>query len=327
MKAVLVCAFVALAFAASIPTDVTSTLRSFVDFKNTYNRQYSSAGEEAHRFGCFHENLRRINVLNNQGDNAQYGVNQFADLCADEFKSMYHNLRINKKNTTATHPVPKVAPLDSFDWRQHGAVNAVKNQAQCGSCWAFSTVAALEGSWVVSGKHQLASFSEEELVQCAKSAGAGCQGGDMIEAIQWVLKNGGIDSESDYPYTSGTGITGACKTAKVANKVGKFSQLLQAGTDESTYSAFLQAHGPLSIGVDASSGWQLYFGGVKTACTGSQVDHGVAIVGFGVSELSVPYWIVRNSWGASWGESGYIRLKRGVNCDLLTTEVSTATSQ
>jgi len=321
---VLLFACLAVAAFASLPVDVQGALRTFVDFKNTFNRQYSSAGEESHRFGCFHSNLVKINQLNSRGDKATYGINKFTDLCADEFKTMYHNLNVKKSNKTVA-PVPtKAAPLDSFDWRDHGAVNAVKDQAQCGSCWAFSTVAALEGAWFVGG-HGLNSFSEEELVQCATSAGAGCNGGDMVAAIQWVIQNGGIDTEADYPYTSGTGVTGNCDNSKLGNKVGKFATLLQAGTDESTYAQYLVAHGTLSIGVDAEDGWQTYIGGVKTACQGSQVDHGVAIVGYGV-DGTTPYWIVRNSWGQSWGENGYIRVQRGVNCDLLTTEVSTAVS-
>eukprot|EP01004_Peranema_trichophorum_P005384 NODE_4243_length_1200_cov_161.092851_g3743_i0.p1 GENE.NODE_4243_length_1200_cov_161.092851_g3743_i0~~NODE_4243_length_1200_cov_161.092851_g3743_i0.p1 ORF type:complete len:327 (-),score=71.48 NODE_4243_length_1200_cov_161.092851_g3743_i0:141-1121(-) len=324
MKLLFLSALIAIAFAGALPEDLSGAIRVFADFKSTFNRQYPSAGEEAHRFGCFHANLKKINYPNSI-DQATHGINKFTDLCEDEFKSMYHNLRIPKRNSTANFPVPKVQPLDAYDWRDHGAVNQVKDQAQCGSCWAFSTVAALEGSWVVSGKQKLASFSEEELVQCAKSAGDGCNGGDMIEAIQWVIKNGGIDSEADYPYTSGTGITGSCKTAKVSKHVGKFSTLLRAGTNEASFTSFLVAHGPLSIGVDASSGWQTYAGGVKTACSGRQLDHGVAIVGFGV-EGTKAYWIVRNSWGQSWGENGYIRLHRGVDCDGLTSEVSTATA-
>jgi len=312
------------ACAGALTVSVSDSLRSFADFKGTYNRQYASATEEVHRFACFNENLIKIADLNARDQYATYAINKFGDLCASEFKAMYHNLKIHKSNSTEVAPVPRVAPLDSFDWRSKGAVNGIKDQAQCGSCWAFSAVAAMEGAWVVSGGHPLNSFSEEELVQCAHSAGQGCQGGWMDKAIQWVITNGGIDTEADYPYTSGTGITGNCNTQKMQNKVGKFTALLRAGSVESTYGAYLQAHGPLSIGVDAMDGWQTYHSGVKTQCSGSQIDHGVAIVGFGTQ--GVDYWIVRNSWGLGWGESGYIRLKRGVDCDLLTSLTTTATS-
>eukprot|EP01004_Peranema_trichophorum_P005757 NODE_4606_length_1142_cov_588.501472_g4086_i0.p1 GENE.NODE_4606_length_1142_cov_588.501472_g4086_i0~~NODE_4606_length_1142_cov_588.501472_g4086_i0.p1 ORF type:complete len:323 (-),score=71.14 NODE_4606_length_1142_cov_588.501472_g4086_i0:114-1082(-) len=321
MRVLLFALLVSTAFSLSLKDGLVN----FADFKITYNRKYASPAEEAHRFNCFMETMNKAEELNKRDQSARYGVNKFADLCASEFKAMYHNLKITKSNDTYVSPVPKVAPLDSFDWRDHGAVNAIKDQAQCGSCWAFSAVAAMEGAWVVSGKHPLASLSEEELVQCASSAGQGCQGGWMDKAIQWVINNGGITTEADYPYTSGTGITGNCNTAKLSNKIGKFSTLLRAGSVESTYTSYLQAHGPLSIGVDAMDGWQTYQGGVKTACQGSQVDHGVAIVGFGV-QGSTPYWIIRNSWGVGWGENGYIRVQRGVNCDLLTYLVTSAVS-
>lgn len=149
-------------------------------------------------------------------------------------------------------------------------------------------------------------------MQCAKNGNMGCNGGLMDNAFQWVISNGGIDSESDYPYTSGTGITGSCKTAKESKHVAKFSAYKDVSKSETAMATFVAASGPLAVAVDAESGWQTYSGGIMKTCTGKQLDHGVLVVGYGV-DASVDYWIVKNSWGASWGESGYIRLQRGTN--------------
>jgi cysteine peptidase B len=159
----------------------------------------------------------------------------------------------------------------------------------------------------------LVGLSEEELVQCSKNGGdAGCQGGLMDNAFDWVVENHGIDSETDYPYTSGSGITGVCKTAKKSHVVAKFTGHTDMPSDETVMGNWVYTHGPLAIGVDASSGWQSYTGGIVRNCFGTQLDHGVLAVGYDDNN-SPPYWIVKNSWAASWGENGYIRLEKGTN--------------
>jgi len=296
--------------------DSDAAQRSFADFRATYNRQYATAADEAKRFACFTETLKKIEDLNAR-DTALHAVNRFADLCADEFKAMYHNLQSNKTGV----PGPSVgfkAPLDSFDWRTQGAVAPIKDQQQCGSCWAFSAVDTMEGAWKLAG-HTLTTLSEEELVQCGTTAGYGCQGGWMDKAVLWVVSNGGINSETAYPYTSGTGITGTCDSAKAKVSVAKFSGVITGPTVETQLSAFLTKNGPLSIAVDATDGWQTYHSGIKSACSGRNLDHGVGIVGFGDN-----YWIIRNSWGQSWGEAGYIRVAQGQNCDGMMTDVIAA---
>eukprot|EP00998_Keelungia_sp_KM082_P005867 NODE_2156_length_1124_cov_5185.018054_g2138_i0.p2 GENE.NODE_2156_length_1124_cov_5185.018054_g2138_i0~~NODE_2156_length_1124_cov_5185.018054_g2138_i0.p2 ORF type:complete len:318 (+),score=80.71 NODE_2156_length_1124_cov_5185.018054_g2138_i0:77-1030(+) len=304
MKACLVLAAVACALAARTLDDDVAL---FNDFKSTYNRAYAPS-EEAHRLNCFRKNLDTIERFNAKGAE-HHGINQFADLCADEFK-VYHNLAI--KNVSAPLADNGPAPTaSSVDWRTKGAVTPIKNQGQCGSCWSFSSTGNMEGQWAIAG-NALVGLSEEELVQCSKNGNMGCNGGLMDNAFQWVIKNGGIDSESDYPYTSGSGITGTCKTAKESKHVAKFSSYKDVTKTESAMATWTEANGPLSVAVDAESGWQTYSGGIMKTCTGTQLDHGVLVVGFG-EEGSTPYWIVKNSWGASWGESGYIRLERGTN--------------
>merc|ERR1712232_297685 len=201
-------------------------------------------------------------------------------------------------------------PTD-FDWRTKGAVNKVKNQAQCGSCWAFATVANIEGGNFLKTK-TLLSLSEQELVDCDKKTGdEGCQDGLPQNAYKDMIENKiGLELESEYPYTARDDPT--CKNKESEEKVF-ISNYTMISTDEDQIAAALIQHGPLAIGINAGP-MQFYFGGIqhpwKLFCNPKSLDHGVAIVGFGV-DGSKKYWTIRNSWGASWGEQGYYRIVRG----------------
>jgi cathepsin F/cysteine peptidase B len=324
MRIVLLGALIVVCTAAVLPAFHTE----FQSWKLENSRQYVDAREEMHRLDCFQKNMATIARLNAK-DTAVHGLNQFSDLCASEFKTMYHNAVFPK--TTDFELAPPLTAADrlkdnstSYDWRQHGAVTAVKNQGQCGSCWTFSAIGAIEGAWFLGGQ-TLTQFSEEQIVQCATSAGQGCQGGNMRPAIQYVIDNGGVNTEVGYPYTSGNGVTGTCNSAKAAVKVGKVSKYLAIPyMNEADLQVYLLKYGPLAIGVDANDGWQTYKSGIKSSCTWLvQIDHGVTLVGYGV-EGSTKYWIIKNSWAANWGESGYIRMKRGVDCDGIAMQATAA---
>jgi len=301
----------------------------FADFKETYGRRYEASMEE-HRFRCFSANLKLIDEHNARGAET-HGVNQFADLCTHEFNKLYLGYKQTNK-THYKHRVPfnaeavtevgsgsgsvssssTVAPdTKKIDWRPLGAVTPVKNQGQCGSCWSFSATGNMEGQWFLA-KNTLVGLSEEELVQCDHNGDEGCNGGIMDNAFEWVVSNNGIDSEKNYPYTSGDGITGTCKSAKKGLDTATFTGHTDLPNDETAMGNWVFTNGPLSIAVDASSGWQSYTGGIVRNCFGTQLDHGVLIVGYN-DDNSPPYWIVKNSWAASWGENGYIRLEKGTN--------------
>jgi len=237
------------------------------------------------------------------------GVNQFTDLTTQEFSDLYLGY-IPRQNDYARSLNEHVAPenqvlADSLDWRTKGAVTPIKDQAQCGSCWAFSTTGSVEGAnQIKSG--QLQSFAEQQLVDCAGSAGnQGCNGGLMDDAFEYIIKNGGIGSEASYPYTAKDG-----KCTKVAS-VGTVSKYTDVKKNDETGLMSAVNIEPVSVAVDAQS-WSSYRKGVMTGACGKSLDHGVLAVGYG-TDGSDNYWIVKNSWGTSWGEAGYIRLIRDKN--------------
>jgi len=291
----------------------------FEDFKQTHGKKYS-ASEEPVRFSNFVQNLIKANKLAEKNPMASFGVNKFSDMSSAEFKMLHnaqaHFARVNKSSPANLY---KTEDLHSegtpVDWRAKGAVTGVKDQGQCGSCWAFSTTGNIEGQWKLAG-HTLVALSEQELVSC-DTTDSGCQGGLMDQAFQWLISNQGgkIATEASYPYVSGDGNAPACALPKTTGAViTGFNDLPK---DEAQMLTWLDSNGPIAIAVDATS-WQTYTGGIMTDCQASQIDHGVLLVGYGVSG-STKYWIVKNSWSTSWGESGYIRVQYGTNQCLINS--------
>jgi len=203
----------------------------------------------------------------------------------------------------------------SIDWQQAGAVTGVKDQGNCGSCWSFSTTGGLEGAYAIK-YGSLESFSEQNLVDCdyAPSGTDGaCDGGWMDNAYSWTMKNGGLCTEFGYPYISGlTGAKGACLNLCAKNTAVKpvsYSDVLKY-SDLALMSALNQQ--PVSVAVQATGTFQLYKSGVLTAACGSTLDHGVLAVGYGTYTDGTDYYKIKNSWGTTWGMSGYILLQRGL---------------
>eukprot|EP01062_Namystynia_karyoxenos_P044179 TRINITY_DN32459_c0_g1_i13.p2 TRINITY_DN32459_c0_g1~~TRINITY_DN32459_c0_g1_i13.p2 ORF type:complete len:328 (+),score=96.46 TRINITY_DN32459_c0_g1_i13:61-1044(+) len=296
----------------------------WASFKSTYGKTYAGA-DEARRKDVFTANMVKAARRSGADRTATHGMNAFSDLTAEEFK-VYHSLNMTgKKQKKGGSPAKMFseaevlrAKASPVDWRDHGAVTHVKNQGQCGSCWAFSTTGGIEGQWKLAG-HALTSLSEQELVSC-DTTDNGCQGGLMDNAFQWLLDNhnGAIVTEESYPYTSGMGSSGSCQSVSGKAVGAKISSYQDIPHDEDQMLAWVAKNGPLSIAVDATS-WQTYTGGVMSNCESRQLDHGVLIVGF-----TSDAWIIKNSWGPSWGESGYIRVARGSNQCLLTESPCTS---
>eukprot|EP00756_Hemistasia_phaeocysticola_P023242 Hpha_TRINITY_DN15881_c1_g2::TRINITY_DN15881_c1_g2_i1::g.190685::m.190685/K01373/CTSF; cathepsin F len=244
------------------------------NFKES-NRKTYSAEEEGARYKIFMENMMEAAQLEKANPEATFGASPFSDLSKEEFKA-WHNLKVPKKaSPKAMYSAEQVraALATSVDWRSKGAVTQVKDQGQCGSCWSFSSTGGIEGAWKLAG-NSLTSVSEQELVSCDK-VDAGCNGGLMDNAFEWLVNNhgGAIVTEASYPYTSGSGSTGSCKSVSTKAVGATISGHKDVTQTESQMAAWVSAHGPLPIAVDASSHWQTYTGGVVSSCTGTSLDH------------------------------------------------------
>ena len=292
---------------------VAANLRTVSFYESQHAAWKAEFPESLSTLQAFADNCDTIETHNAGNETYAMGHNQFSGLTATQFKSLYLNNNFEafdaarEKNYDMTLTEGPVKAFAKIDWVAKGAVTPVKDQAQCGSCWAFSTVAGMEGQlFVAEGK--LLSMSEQDLVSCDKNGDQGCNGGLMDNAFTWIQSNG-ICSESAYPYTSGTGNSGTCKkTCKsVATCTGHKD--VPKGSESGLYTALKKA--PVSIAVDAGK-FQLYKSGIldPAAGCGKQLDHGVTLVGYG-TDGAKDYWSVKNSWGASWGEKGYIRLVYG----------------
>jgi hypothetical protein len=270
-----------------------------------YEKTYDTVEEYAKRLTIFAENMERVNEMNAKhvliNGEAVFGVTPFSDIDPVEFKKYY----LGYKPSNVTKPRVDVVidgPIaNDIDWVSKGAVTPVKDQGRCGSCWAFSATAAIESYAQLAGKG-LKVLSAQQINSCDKRDG-GCNGGNTETAYQYVKGAGGIELDSDYPYTSGGGQTGSCKfnSGRIAISINGYQSVSRG---ESALKTAMNA-GPASLCLAASS-WQSYSGGILSHCD-NQVDHCVQGTGYSGSS----YWKIRNSWGTGWGESGFIRLAQG----------------
>ncbi|GFS29383.1 granulin repeat cysteine protease family protein [Actinidia rufa] len=275
-------------------------------------KSYNSLDEKEMRFEIFKENLRIIDNHNADANRSySLGLNRFADLTDEEYRSTYLGFKSGPKAKVSNRYVPKVGDVlpNYVDWRTVGAVVGVKDQGLCSSCWAFSAVAAVEGiNKIVTG--DLISLSEQELVDCGRTQRTrGCNRGYMDDGFQFIIDNGGINTEDNYPYTAQDG---QCNLYLKNQKYVTIDDYEQLPANNELAMQYAVAYQPISVGLESEGGkFKLYTSGIYTGYCGTAIDHGVTIVGYG-TERGMDYWIVKNSWGTNWGENGYIRIQRNI---------------
>merc|ERR1711998_151003 len=283
----------------------------FAEWKSSFGKAYDTVEAEAAAFDAWLANEEIIMSHNAKGLTFSLGHNEYSDLTNEQFiermglnqarPAMGKADRVHKFDGNTTVP-------DSVDWVAKGAVTSIKNQERCGSCWAFSTTGSTEGAYAIASQ-KLTSLSEQMLVSCDK-VDSGCNGGLMDNAFGWIKKNGGICTESSYPYTSGAGKTGTCKSSCSPAVTITGHTDVEKGDEDALKQAVAQQ--PVSIAIEADkSAFQLYKSGIlKSSGCGKKLDHGVLIVGYGKDD-GTKYWKVKNSWGKTWGEEGYVRMIMG----------------
>jgi C1A family cysteine protease len=286
----------------------------FTNFQERFSKRYENIQEMETRFQIFRTNLRNIILHNlNYTQNFTMGINQFTDLTPQEFKEQYVNGRSENLGSFGCKVFSSGGSglPSSVDWRQKGVVNPVRDQGQCGSCWAFATTANAESVWAISSG-KLLDLSEEFLVDCASGAGyynMGCNGGQPDSAFKYMINNGQC-TEASYPYKAGvTKTAGTCQKCTSAGV--SFSSCFDVTPKDQIALAAAVSKQPVTIAIEADTRYfQSYSGGILDSTTcGTELDHAVEIIGYG-TENGVDYWNVRNSWGPSWGESGYFRIKK-----------------
>lgn len=298
--------------AAAASTAVSSTTlgvnTTFTAWAKHYN--FDLASPSVHDIDAakqaFEANIQLINAHNRRYERGletyTMGLNQFSHLTAEQFKTYVHN-PYNRTLARNEVVLPTTGIPTAVDWRDHGAVTPVKNQGQCGSCWAFSTTGSTESRVKLAGG-KLTPLSEQQLMDCSTAEGDhSCQGGLMDFAFKYIIENGGIDSEEDYPYQMKNEQCDAAKEKHVVARIKSYADVPKS--DEAQLIAAI-SHGPVSVAVEADqAGWQHYASGIFSGPCGKQLDHGVLAVGY-----TDKYIIVKNSWGASWGMKGYIMMAR-----------------
>jgi len=307
----------AIAFVATQALDLDS---EWEQFKIKYGKNMLTGSEHDLRKNIFASNLKFIEKHNAEHDLGLHtftvGVNQFADLTNEEFVKQFTGFAAADDLPESSVELTEARPA-SIDWRQRGAVTPVKNQGQCGSCWAFSTTGTIEGAHF-RRTGQLVSLSEQNLMDCSRQNN-GCNGGNPYLALIYTIRNGGIDTEQSYPYQMSQG---PCRFNRnnIGATISNAKRIIQ-GSEEDLQNA-VASIGPISVAIDAAhSSFQLYRNGVynEPYCSSYRLDHGVLAVGYG-TENGQDYYIVKNSWGSGWGLGGYIKMARNHNnmCGIAT---------
>eukprot|EP01133_Synstelium_polycarpum_P007402 gene7402-8654_t len=311
--------------------------REFSDWIDRFEKKYEEF-EFTQRYAIFRTNMDYVHQWNSQNKDTTLELNHLADLTNSEYRRIYLGTHVNPIiGTPGTHKMSHnlnrvFGDAATVDWRAKGAVSHIKNQGQCGSCWSFSTTGSVEGAHQIKTGNMVP-LSEQNLVDCSgKEGNMGCSGGLMDYAFTYIMSNGGLDTESSYPYTGVNGKT--CNYVKASSGATVSSYKNITAGSETEMEDAVKNVGPVSVAIDAShNSFQLYSKGIyyEKDCSATELDHGVLVVGFGSGDPSdiastikhksqvrvkvnddttKNYWIVKNSWGESWGDKGFIYMSK-----------------
>lgn len=302
---------------------------TFSDYEVQFSKKYADEQEHEIRKFIYYKNVEQIRKINKDSTMTwKAGINHLTDRTNVEINALkgYNRpLRFaTRKMTFPTEKTDEIVDLpDSVDWRTKGVVNAVRNQGQCGSCWAFSVVAVME-SHIAIQTGKLLEMSEQQLVDCVPNpqhcgGTGGCQGATQELGFDYYHKTGGANAGSAYKYTARDGTCKDSASPKIATIEG-FNQL--PVNDYDALMTALATKGPVSVSV-AADRWMFYDSGIFNGECGATIDHAVVAVGYGADAKGNLFWIIRNSWGNRWGESGHIRLSREKSAKDVRCEIDT----
>jgi len=281
----------------------------FAQWQQQYGGKYTSVAELQLRARVFAANRATIATHNARvaaaGQSYFMAINQFSDLTPDEFAARLSVQQMDLPVLDQAMPTDSVSSLpddDTWDWREHGAVGPVQNQGQCGAAWAMAACGSMEGAHAVKAG-TFTALSVQQLVDCSGNDTHGCNGGNPEGAYKFAVDNG-VCKSGDYPWL---GRESQCKKGCVP--AAHFTSYGRVGTTDAALMNAVRQYGPIAAGVDASR-FATYASGVFDGSCGKTINHLVVVIGYGTAQ-GKPYWILKNSWGTSWGERGYIRLARG----------------
>jgi cathepsin L len=299
-----------IALALSAPYISKHDEKAFLSWMRETNQLFIG-DEYQFRFGIWSANKRLVQEHNSGSKSFKVSLNRLSALTQAEYRSLL-GLKVDLKKKRNIKKSNKKLP-DSVDWRNQGVVNAIQDQGQCGSCWAFSAIQTIESLFALNNGGKLYKLSEQNIVDCVVYC-YGCDGGWMDDAFDYVIdvQKGAVNLLSDYPYTA---YDGSCKfdASKAVTVLADYIDIEEGSEDD--LADKVANNGPVAIAIDASNwSFQLYTSGIydEPDCSSEWLDHGVGAIGYG-TEGGVNYWLVRNSWGLDWGENGYIRMVKNKN--------------